>query len=169
MKCSPTSNNKKEKILTLSMAIAAVVLYVSTAFVQRFVVLYQLSALILAVLSVELYLKYVFSNYIYEATESSLDIYKISGKKSICVASLSYEMSMTQIVSSEVYLNNKSDYPKTNFNVNYCKNLSPSEYYVYFFQFNGKNSMLKFEPDKQFAEYVNNLIAEAVTDEDEIY
>ena len=169
MKSSPKSNNKKEKILTLSMAIAAIVLYVSTAFVQRFVVLYQLSALILAVLSVELYLKYVFSNYIYEATETSLDIYKISGKKSICVASLSYEMSMTQIVSSDLYLKDKSDYPKTNFNVNYCKNLFPSEYYVYFFQFNGKNSMLKFEPDKQFVEYVNNLIAEAVTDEDEIY
>ena len=169
MKSSPKSNNKKEKLLTLIMAIAAVILYVSTAFVQRFVVLYQLSALILAVLSVELYLKYVFSNYIYEATETSLDIYKISGKKSICVASLGYEMSMTQIIPADKFLADKSEYPKTNFNVNYCKNLFPDEYCVYFFEFNGKNSMLKFEPDKEFVEYVNKLIAESVTDEDEIY
>ena len=168
MRSSPKSNNKKEKALSLVMAVVAVVLYVLTSVVHRFVVLYQLSALILAVLSVEIYLKYVFSNYIYEATETSLDIYKVSGKKNICVASLSYEMSITQIVSSEKYLNNKSEYPKTNFDVNYCKNINPENYFVYFFEFNGKKSMMKFEPDCEFVEYVNNLIAEAVTDEDEI-
>ena len=79
MRSSPKSNNKKEKALSLVMAVVAVVLYVLTSVVHRFVVLYQLSALILAVLSVEIYLKYVFSNYIYEATETSLDIYKVSG------------------------------------------------------------------------------------------
>lgn len=169
MTYSPQSTNKKEKALSITMAILAVILFGASGIVDKFSGLYQISAFVLAILSIQIYLKYVFSKYIYKATDSSLEVYRISGKKSICVCSLDYEMSLSTIVSSESYKNNKSEYPKTNFNVNYCKNLAPDNYYVYFFEFNGKRSMMKFEPDAAFAEYVSELISQAVNDEDDIY
>lgn len=169
MTYQPNSKNTPEKVLSLSMAILAVVLFSSSGFVEKFSGMYQITAFVFAIVSIQIYLKYVFSNYIYKATEDSLQVYKVTGKKSICVASLDYEMSISQIINSEKYLESKHTYPKTNFNVNYCKNLFPKNYSVYFFEFNGKKSMMKFEPDSEFANYVNALISQAVNEADDIF
>ena len=140
-------------------AVGAVVLFVFSGMVHHFPVLYQISAIVFAVVSIEIYLKYVASDYVYEAAEKSLKIHRITGKKSVCIASLDYEMSKTLVVKSSEYLENKSKYPKYNFNVNYAKNLAPKDYYVYFFDFNDKVSMAKFEPDDVFVNYVNEKIS----------
>ncbi len=158
----PKSTSNKEKILALACAIVAIVLFTLGSFVEFFPALYQITAIILAVVSVELYMKYVGSDYIYEAEESSLKIYKITGKKSICVCSLDYEMSLSEIVTCDEYLKNKDKYPKYNFNVNYAKNLAPEKYSVYFFVFKDKKCMAKLEPDEVFSEYVNKKIRAAL-------
>ena len=88
-------------------------------------------------------------------------VYKITGKRSICVSCLDYEMSLSHVISNAEYESKKNDYPKSNFNVNLCKNLAPDKFYVYFFDFNGKKSMMKFEPDSEFVEYINNKISKA--------
>ena len=104
MTYQPNSKNTPEKVLSLSMAILAVVLFSSSGFVEKFSGMYQITAFVFAIVSIQIYLKYVFSNYIYKATEDSLQVYKVTGKKSICVASLDYEMSMSQIINSEKYI-----------------------------------------------------------------
>ena len=38
---------------------------------------------------------------------------------------------------------------------------------MYFFEFNGKKSMMKFEPDKVFTDYVNEKIDNAMKNKDE--
>ena len=63
--------------------------------------------------------------------------------------------------SKEEYEERKDSFPKTNFNVNLCKNFAPDSYYLYFFEFNGKKSMMKFEPDQMFADYLNDKISAA--------
>lgn len=158
----PKNNTNKEKILTAVTAITAILVFAAAGFVNAFPGLYQISGLVLAVVSVELYMKYVGSDYIYDADDTSFKVYKVTGKKSICVCSLNYEMSLTGVVSSDDYLANKRKYPKTNFNLNYAKNLAPEEYSVYFFIFNGKKSMVKFEPSKEFATHLNEKINEAL-------
>ncbi len=163
----PKSKSNKEKILAVTAAATAILLFAISGFVNSFSGLYQLSAIIFAITSIEMYMKYVGSDYVYEATESSLKIYKITGKKSICVCSLDYEMSLSLVVSSKEYLANKEKYPKTNFNVNYAKNLSPENYSVYFFWFNDKKCMAKFEPDDVFTQYVNEKINKALSEKEE--
>ncbi len=155
----PTSNSKKEKILSLFMAFLAIMMIIISGITDRFGGLYQITAIIFAVVAIEFYLKYVGSDYIYEAADDSFKVYKVTGKKSICVSSLDYDMSLSYVVTGEEYNKNKADYPVSNFNVNLCKNLSPDVYSVYFFKFNGKTSMMKFEPDAVFTDYINTKIA----------
>lgn len=157
----PVSKSKKEKLLALITALTAALLIVMSGIMQKFGGLYQISAIILGVISIELYLKYVGSNYIYDAADDYFKVYKVTGKKSICVSSLDYEMSLSHVVTKQEYEANKDKYPSTNFNVNLCKNLAPKDYSLYFFEFNGKKCMMKFEPDEAFSTYINNLISAA--------
>lgn len=161
----PKSNSNKEKVLAIITAIAAVILFAVGGMPVSFPAVYQITAIIMAVVSLELYMKYVGSDYVYEAGESSLMVHKITGKKSICVCSLDYEMSLSLVVKSNEYLANKDKYPKYQINVNYAKNLAPKEYSVYFFYFKDKICMAKFEPDDVFTQYVNEKIGAAMAAE----
>lgn len=165
----PKASGKKEKLISLLLAVCAIALFAASGVVARFAGIYQISAIIFAVISIEMYMKYVGSDYVYEAGEASLKIYKITGKKSICVCSLDYEMSLSTVVSRSDYEADKGKFPKTDFNVNYAKNLAPENYSVYFFKFNGKTSMLKFEPDADFSAYINEKIMTALENADNEY
>ena len=171
MTYKPKSKTNKERLISLLTAACAVILIIVSGITGRFGGLYQISAIVLGVVSIELYLKYVGSDYIYDADDDYFKVYKITGKKSICVSSLDYEMSISRVVDAKEYESNKENYPKVSFNVNLCKNLAPSEYCVYFFEFNGKKCMMKFEPDDVFVDYINEKISsaweKAEDDEDE--
>lgn len=165
----PKATGKKERLISFLLALCAIALFAASGFVTRFAGIYQISSIVFAVISIEMYMKYVGSDYVYEAGDKSFKIYKISGKKSICVCSLDYEMSLSCVISNSEYEANKSEYPKTDFNVNYAKNLAPEHYSVYFFKFNGKTSMLKFEPDAEFSAYINEKIVAALENADDEY
>ncbi len=164
----PKLYGKKEKIISISMAIAAIVLFALSGVVSMYNGVYQITSLIFAVAGVHMYLKYIVYDYVYEAADNDIRIYKISGKKSICVLSLSYEMSLSYVIDEKEYREKLDELPKTSFTVSWAKNLSPEKYYVYFFDFNGKKCMLKFEPDKEFADYVNTRIRTALEDNQDI-
>ena len=157
----PKASSNREKVLSLVTALAAVSLIIVSGVTQRFGGIYQISAIIFGVISIEFYLKYVGSDYVYDAADDSFKIYKVTGKKSICVSSLDYEMSLSQVISAAEYLENKNQLPKSNFNINLCKNFCPVDYSVYFFEFNGKKCMLKFEPNGDFTEHINKKIENA--------
>ncbi len=156
----PKAVSNKEKTLCMLFAFGAIILFGASAFVPDLKLVYQITALVFAVVFVELFNKYVGSDYVYWLEGNSLKIHRVTGKKSVCLCSLDLTQSLSLVVSSQEYLKNKQAYPKTNFNVNYAKNLAPKEYCVYFFNFNGKKSMMKFEPDKVFAEAVNSVISQ---------
>ena len=160
----PILKNKKAVYISLASAVCAMLLIVLSGIFDRFGGLYQITAIVLGVISIELYMKYIGSDYVYEATDDCFKIYKITGKKSICVSSLDYEMSLSEVVSNKVFDSSNNNCRKYNFNVNFCKNISPSEYYIYFFEFNEKKCMMKFEPDDVFADYLNQKIRDAVAD-----
>lgn len=154
----PKQNDKRTFVFAIATAVFAIVLFALSAFVSSFNALYQFSSLILAIISVQVYLKYVASDYIYEATENSFKVYKVTSTKSICLCSLDYEGSKSYALPKARYVANKSDYPKYNFSVNYNKNLKPENQYIYLFEFDSKISLMKFEPDEVFAEYLNQKI-----------
>lgn len=167
----PALKNKNGILVAVISAVFSIMLILISGITNRFGGLYQISAIVFGVIAVEFYLKYVGSDYIYEAADDYFKIYKVTGKKSICVSSLDYEMSLSHVLSCKEYIENKDKLPKTNFNVNLCKNLAPADYSVYFFEFDEKKCMMKFEPDEVFTNYINGLIDRAwdsreETDED---
>ena len=133
MRFSPLKKNNKATVLTIIFSVTAVVLFVISAFVSRFSAFYQISSLILAVYSIQVYLKYISSEYVYEATNENFKIYRVNGNKKTCVASLSYEKSKSLCISLEEFDLQKNTLPKYKYTVNYAKNIYPDEYCLYLF------------------------------------
>ena len=158
----PQKENKKAELLTLIFAAAAVTLFVVSTQVSLYRFAYQLAGVVSAIVAVEIYLKYVFSEYTYEVTKDDIQVFRITGKKSMCICSLALSESLCPLVRGEDYEKNQKAYPKTKLATNACKNLSPTRLYYYFFDFNGKNAFLKFEPDAAFAAYTDERIREAM-------
>jgi len=158
----PKTRTGKEKAISIIGAVFSIILFALSGVVTYYKFAYQITALLLAVVAVEIYMKYVASDYVYDANESVFRVYRVNGKKSICVCSLDYNGSVTKVIRSSEFEAHKKDYPKFNFCVNYCKNLFPKDYYVYMFEFNGKRSLMKFEPDEIFVGYLNSAVGEAL-------
>lgn len=163
----PTLNSNKEKTLSILLAIFAIILILLSGVFNYFVGMYQLFALVLAVTAIQIYMKYVGSDYIYSAEEDTFKIYKVTGKKSICVCSLDYDMSLTQVVPFDEYTNNKDNFPKHVKYVNFTKNMTSGVYSVYFFEFRGKITMMKFEPDIVFTDALNDKIRLALSQDEQ--
>lgn len=154
----PQRTNFHAPFLAGSTLTLAIMLFVVSGLVNAYAWAYQLAGLILAVVGVQTYVTNVQSDYVYKADENDLKVFRVTGKKSLCVCSLNYEESIGYAVSSEYYLAHKDEFPKNKLAVNYCKNIAPSEYTLYFFNFNGKVNRLKFEPDEEFTSYLNEKI-----------
>lgn len=154
----PKSKNFKAPFLSGMCALFSVASFYFASLVESYMIVYQLSAIVLAVIALFVFLKYVQCDYVYKLTENELEIYKVTRNKSVCLCSLSYEESICEIVSSEEYKKNKSKHPKTQIATNYCKNIFPETYCLYFFNFNSKKASLKFEPDTAFTQEFNKKI-----------
>lgn len=157
----PHSVDRKAPLFAALCALFAVASFSFSAHVSHAALVYQLAALVLAVTALEVYLKYVACDYLYKAGENELMVYRITGKKSICVCSLSYEESVSNVVDAAHVSKNSAQFPRYRLAVNACKNLFPKEYALYYFNFNGKVARLKFEPDADFIRHVNQKIHEA--------
>lgn len=145
--------------VTLTLAVA---LFAVSGTAAAYAWAYQLIGLILAVVGVQTFVTNIQSDYLYKADENDIKVYRITGKKSLCVCSLNYEESIGFVTKSEYFLAHPKEFPKNQLAVNYCKNIAPSEYALYFFNFNGKVNRMKFEPDDEFIKYANKKIAEAL-------
>ena len=143
-------------------ATLAIVLFLMSSAVQSYKWAYQLAGLFLAIIAVQIFTINVQSDYVYKADERDIKVYRVTGKKSLCVCSLSYEESLSQVVTAKYFNEHKNEFPQNKLAVNYCKNIFPEEYYLYFFNFNGKVYKLKFEPDDIFAKHMNEKIKTAL-------
>lgn len=152
--------DKKASLTALLAAIFSVLCFAFSSFMNAPVV-YQLTGLVLAVVALQVYMKFVQSSYVYEVTENDLRIHKTTGKKSMTVCSMSLEESLTGVLSAAYAAKNAAKLPKNTISLNFCQNLFCEDFAVYYFNFNGRVAKLKFEPDAAFAESVNKAIAAA--------
>lgn len=122
---------------------------------QSYIWVYQIFILIFSVAALEVLLKYILSDYVYELKDDKLRIFRIQGKKSVCVASIALSTAYGPVEKS---LLSKHAIKQAKVKLNYCKNMYPESYYIFNFDFNGKNTVLKFEPDSIFVQAVNKQI-----------
>ena len=72
----PKAAGNKEKILSLFFALCAIFLIIVSGITNRFGGIYQISAIIFGVVSIEFYLKYVGSDYVYDAADDYFKVKK---------------------------------------------------------------------------------------------
>lgn len=82
----PKKNSRKASGLALAAAIVSVLCFCFSPYLPAPVV-YQLAGLVLAVVALQIYMKFVQSDYEYRVTANDLEIYKLTGKKSTPVCS----------------------------------------------------------------------------------
>lgn len=155
----PKTDRKASLLALLCMVFSVLCFFFSSVLAAPF--LYQLTGLVLAVAALQIYLKFVQSDYVYEVTANDLKIHKITGKKSMTVCSMGLEESITGVMKADDAKQNAAALPKNTISLNFCKNIFCESFAVYYFNFNGKIAKLKFEPDAAFAAYVNRAIADA--------
>lgn len=158
----PKETSKAARLTAFIAVALAAGLFYASAVVKNYPFAYQFAAIVLMIAGVEVLVKYVLSDHVYEAADKDLKIYRVMGKKSVCIASLAYEESLCEVVASNDYQAKKDRFPKTQIVVNACKNVFPQSYSLYFFNFNGRNAVLKFEPDALFAAYLDDKIRAAL-------
>lgn len=159
----PKQKNYKSVFISAFCAAFSVAAFYISSLVDRFMIIYQLFAIVTAVVAIQVFLKYIQCDYVYKLGDHELEIFKVTGNNSVCVCSLSYEESLKTAVTNKHYKENKKDFPTSKILINYCKNIFPDEYCLYFFNFNGKVSELKFEPDEIFVNAFNEKITAALS------
>lgn len=157
----PRATDKRATILTVFALCGAVFCFLFSGAVEQLVVLYQLGGFVLALVGIQLYLKFVQCEYVYEVTDNDLKIHRVIGKKTSCVCSMALEESVTGVLGLAYAEKQKAAIPKFQISLNYCKNVFSDDYALYFFNFNGRIARLKFEPDEAFAACVNQKITDA--------
>lgn len=127
----------------------------------------QLSAVVFAVCAVQVYVKYILSEYKYAFDDRNLCIDKIVGKKIVPLGSLDLSYSLAEVMSKSEYNEKKSTLPKPDIMFNYCKTMRLRDPFVYLFEFNGKNALLTFEPNGEFVCALNAVINECLARKEE--
>ena len=156
---------KAALVAGFSLTLAIALFFISSNF-HSYRWVSQLVGLVSAIIGVSVFFTNVQSDYIYKADENDIKVYRVTGKNSLCVCSLSYEESLSEVVTSKHFTEHKSEFPKNKLAVNYCKNIFPREYSLYFFNFNGKVNRMKFEPDSIFTNYMNEKIRLALANKE---
>lgn len=158
MKYSPKGDKRPAiTAFTLSLALTAIsTLLFSNGGISPWIP--QLSAVVFAVCSVQIYIKYILSEYRYAFDENNLCIDKIVGKRIVPLGSLDLTCSLAEVMSLDVYRKRKDELPKPDLRFNYCKTMRLKNPYVYMFTFNGKNALLTFEPSGEFVDILNDAI-----------
>lgn len=85
----PERKNMSAVFLSIFCFVFSVIAFYIAHKIGLYMWVYQVAAIILAVFALQIFLKYVQSDYVYKADEHDLKIYKITGDKSVCVCSLS--------------------------------------------------------------------------------
>ena len=118
----------------------------------------QLAMVVFAVCALQIYLKYILSDYVYAFNHTQFCIDKIVGKRIVPLGALDLTMSISHVMKMSEYKEISDEFPKVEMRLGYCKTMGLKDPYVYIFKFNDKVAMLCFEPSDKFASALNFAI-----------
>lgn len=159
MRYSPQNYNTKPLMITILLTVMAVFSLIFASELQNIKWLFQLIFLCLATAAIQIYLKYVLTKFEYVCDSESLSVYKIMGRKKLCVGTLALENSVCEVMPYSEYLDKKDEFSVRQV-FNYTRNFKTQDIYSYLFDFNGDNTMLMLEISKEYAQYINIHINE---------
>ncbi len=158
MKYSPEGDKRKALsacLIMLALTVVSVVMSANNVFAPW---VSQLAMVVFAVCTLQIYLKYILSEYIYAFNHKQLCIDKIVGKRIVPLGALDLSLSISNVMKMSEYKVRCGEFPKVEMRLGYCKTMLLKDPYVYIFEFNGKVAMLCFEPSEEFASALNFAI-----------
>ena len=142
--------NKKNALCYFLGILGGALLFALSAFMPAFKGIIQLFAFGFWVFGVWILCRYTLTYFYYIIDGDNFRIVKVTGKTHSDVANIS--MRTGKFVKK---LDEAKGRPPVRNRFNYCRNYIPAEKYVYFFEWNGANAEIIFEPNAEFAELMN--------------
>lgn len=167
IKYIPPKTNRAGFIVSLLLFTIAAVCFGFSAAGLGYRLVMQLICFCCLIIGIQITTRYVLCSYEYilnmpdtdvEDISGSIEFVKIQGQKRTTACSLSVSTAIgliPRIDEAEIVKN----YGKIERKLNFCNNMFPLNPYYYVFEFNGKKSILVFEPDEYFLEAMQSLIS----------
>ena len=145
---------KKNTAVSLTAMICGCVLFLLSYFPENYAALIQLAAFGAWAFSLWVLCRYRLTSYYYEVDGDIFRIVKVMGERRQTVGNISMRTGIFIKKEAEA-----KDRPSVRNRFDYCSNFAPKEKYVYFFEWNGANAEIIFEPSEAFAEIMRERLA----------
>ena len=144
---------KRSGVWSFLPMLAGISLYVSSAFVPKYVSVVQAVSFAFFAFSIYIITRYVLTSYYYEIDGENFRIVKITGKKNEPMCNISLR------TKGEVK-SPKDKRKPTRIRYDYTRNFMPNDKYIYCFIWNGRDAEIVFEPSADFVAFMNARIKE---------
>ncbi len=144
---------KRSGIWSFLLMLAGITLYISSAFVPKYVSVVQAVSFAFFAFSIYIITRYVLTSYYYEIDGENFRIVKVTGKKNEPMCNISLR------TKGEVKTP-KDKRKATRIRYDYTRNFTPNDKYIYCFEWNGKDAEIVFEPNADFVAFMNAKIKE---------
>lgn len=144
---------KRSGVWSFLLMLAGISLYVSSAFVPKYVSVVQAVSFAFFAFSIYIITRYVLTSYYYEIDGENFRIVKITGKKNEPMCNISLR------TKGEVK-SPKDKRKPTRIRYDYTRNFMPNDKYIYCFIWNGRDAEIVFEPSADFVAFMNARIKE---------
>ena len=149
MEYTPPISNKKAYFTCFFTFLLFSACYVTITIWGKFVWIFQLVAILFAVVFIEVLIRYVMARHTYVLDGENFIIIRKIGNKKTVACDVSLRMSMG-VVEKENAKNIEQNFGPIFRTYNYCQNLFPKTCYFYIFELSGKRCAVSFEPDEAF-------------------
>ena len=147
--------NKKNAVCYILGIIGGALLFAAAVFFQEFKGILQLAGFGFWVFGIWVLCRYSLTYFYYIIEGDNFRIVKVSGQKHTDVANVS--MRTGKFIKK---LSEAKGRPPVRSRFNYCRNYIPAEKYVYFFEWNGADAEIIFEPSEEFALLMSERLEE---------
>ena len=147
--------NKKNAVCYFLAIFGGAVLFVISSILPSFKGLIQLAAFGFWIFGIWVLCRYTLTCFYYIIDGDNFRIVKAMGKDHRDVANIS--MRTGKFIKK---LSEAKQRPAARHRFNYCRNFAPDEKYIYFFEWNGENAEIIFEPSCEFAELMRAKLDE---------
>lgn len=156
--CKPERNALQAKILIAVCALVTLGFFAASALIAEYGSLLNFAGIAALAVSILLVVRYCMTEFEYSVDNESFAIVKTVGTRRQAVCHLALDKSCKLIKKSEYKLLPREQKAIIKYSLN--QNIK-AESYVFLCVFNGKRTMVEFEPNGEFVSIFRNKIAEA--------
>ncbi len=157
MRYTPKTNNTKPLLLTILLTVVAVfsLLFASQVLTTKW--LFQLLFLCTATGAMQIFIKFVLTTYEYYLEENTLYIYKILGKRRLCVANFVLSNINEQIKKQSDIKASDNEFSKKQI-LNFVRNMDAEDVCTFIYNLYGDMYLVRLETEESFVQILNERI-----------